>query len=152
LVEKLAGTASGTIHLITDGVGREQLIKQLEGGGEIRLKDVEFRGWDVNASVLDGAAHTGVSRWTTGHGVFAVRNRNILLEGLRLESAKELTLVNGTVTFAREADLSIEAANAAKSRQSKAKFSSAEHVLKLSGPLDGPSVSVEKASVRQPAD
>jgi hypothetical protein len=81
-----------------------------------------------------------------------VRNRNILLEGLRLESAKELTLVNGTVTFAREADLSIEAANAAKSRQTKAKFSAAEHVLKLSGPLDGPRVSVEKASVRQPAD
>jgi len=30
------------------------------------LNKVEFRGWDVNASVADGAAHAGVSRWATG--------------------------------------------------------------------------------------
>ncbi|MGB2670253.1 MAG: AsmA family protein, partial [Candidatus Acidiferrum sp.] len=53
--ERLAGLASGTVHLVTDGVGRDELLQKLAGGGEVQLKNVEFRGWDVTASVADGA-------------------------------------------------------------------------------------------------
>jgi hypothetical protein len=63
-----------------------------------------------------------------------------------------LTLVNGTLSFGRNADLAIETAGARKSKDRKAADSGASHVLKISGPLDGPKISVEKADVRQPAD
>ncbi len=66
--ERLAGLASGTVHLETGGVGRDELLQKLAGGGEVQLKNAEFRGWDVNASVADGAPHTGTSRWTSGEG------------------------------------------------------------------------------------
>ena len=46
--ERLAGLASGTVHVETEGVGREELIQKLAGGGEVQFKNVEFRGWDVN--------------------------------------------------------------------------------------------------------
>jgi hypothetical protein len=93
-----------------------------------------------------------VSRWNSGHGAFALRDRSIQLEGLRLDGVKDLTLVSGTVSFGREADLSIETASAGKKNDRKAKLTTAQHVLKISGPLDGPRVSAEKLTARQPAD
>jgi hypothetical protein len=63
-----------------------------------------------------------------------------------------MTLVNGTLSFGRNADLSIETVNAPKSKDHGTSNFGAGHVLKISGPLDGPTVSVEKSGVRQPAD
>jgi hypothetical protein len=150
--ERFSGAASGTVHLTTGGVGREELLQMLAGEGEMRLKNVEFRGWDVNASVADGAARTGTSRWSVGEGAFTVRDRNITLDGLKLESGREDTIVNGTVSFAREAHLTVESASPGKGEKRATAVSGTAHVLTISGPLDGLKVSIEKPVVRQPAD
>jgi hypothetical protein len=152
VVERLAGAATGTLHLRTEGVGREELLGKLAGRGDFHLSKVEFRGWDVNASVADGAVHTGVSRWASGEGSFRLKDRSILLEELKLDSGKEWTLVNGTLSFGQDADLAIEMASARSSKGRKTMNVAIGHVLKISGPLDGPKISVEKLSVRQPAD
>jgi AsmA-like protein len=146
------GVASGSVHLTTGGVGREELLRQLAGSGKVQLKNVEFRGWDVNASVADGTARTGTSRWTAGEGAFTLLDRIITVDGLKLESGGEENIVNGTLSFAREAHLTIESATSGKAEKRAAAVSGAAHVLKISGSLDGLKVSVEKAAVRQPAD
>jgi hypothetical protein len=150
--ERLGGVASGTLEVKTQGVGREELLEKLVGHGEFHLNKVEFRGWDVNASVADGTAHPGVSRWPTGECSLRLQDSNIFLEDFRLDGGKQLTLVNGTLSFGRNAELAIETTGARKSKDRKASDSETGHVLKISGPLDGPTVSVEKTSVRQPAD
>lgn len=150
--ERLAGLASGTLHVETEGVGRDQLLQKLAGGGEVQLQEVEFRGWDVSASVADGAPHTGTSRWTSGQGTFTMRNREVSVENLKLDSGGEQTSLQGTVSFARDADLTIETLSVGKRRGRTIGINDAGHVLKISGPLDGPRVSVQKAAVRQPAD
>jgi len=152
IAERLGGVASGTLRVKTEGVGRDELLAKLAGRGEFHLNKVEFRGWDVNASVADGAAHAGVSRWATGEGSLRLRDSSILLEDFRLDGGQQLTLVNGTLSFGRNADLAIETTNARKSKDHNAIYSGTGHVLKISGPLDGPKVSVEEAGVRQPAD
>jgi uncharacterized protein involved in outer membrane biogenesis len=152
VAERLAGVATGTLRLKTEGVGRDELLGKLAGRGDFHLSKVEFRGWDVNASVADGAAHAGVSRWATGDGSFRLKDRSILLEELKLDGGKEWTLVNGTLSFGRDADLAIETASARKGKDRKAIDFGNGHVLKISGPLDGPKVSLEKTEVRQPAD
>jgi hypothetical protein len=152
IAERLGGVASGTLQVKTEGVGRDELLAKLAGRGEFNLSKVEFRGWDVNASVADGAAHTGVSHWATGEVSLRLQNSSILLEDFRLDGGKQLTLVNGTLSFGRNADLEIETTSARKSKDRKPGDSGTGHVLKISGPLDGPKVSVEKAGVRQPAD
>jgi len=152
IAERLGGVASGTLQVKTQGVGRDELLGKLAGRGEFHLNQVEFRGWDVNASVADGAVHTGVSRWAAGEVSLRLQDSSILLEDFRLDGGKQLTLVNGTLSFARNADLSIETASAPKSKDRRASDFGAGHVLKISGPLDGPKISVEKAGVRQPAD
>jgi AsmA family len=151
-VERLAGLASGTVHVETEGVGRDELLQKLAGGGEVQLKNVEFRGWDVSASVTEGAPHAGTSRWTTGVGTFTMRNRGVIVENLMLDSGHEQTSLQGTVSFSRDADLTIETLSAGKRRGKTFGVSEAGHVLKISGPLDGPRVSIEKAVVHQPAD
>jgi hypothetical protein len=152
IAERLGGVASGTLQVKTSGVGRDELLGKLAGRCDFHLNKVEFRGWDVNASVADGAAHTGVSRWATGEGSLLLKDSSIVLEDFRLDGGKQLTLVNGTLSFGRNADLSIETASTLKVRQGKPADSEVGHILKISGPLDGPKVSVEKTGVRQPAD
>jgi AsmA-like protein len=152
IAERLGGVASGSLQLKTEGVGRDELLGKLAGRGDFHLSQVEFRGWDVNASVADGAAHAGISRWATGQGSLRLQDSSVSLENFRLDGGKQLTLVNGTLSFGRNADLSIETASPRKSQDRKPSDSGAGHVLKISGPLDGPKVSVEKADVRQPAD
>jgi hypothetical protein len=150
--ERLGGVASGTLQVKTEGVGRDELLGKLAGRGEFHLNKVEFRGWDVNASVADGAAHAGVSRWATGECSLRLEDSSIFLEDFRLDGGKQLTLVNGTLSFGRNAELAIETTSARKNKDPKRIGSGAGHVLKISGPLDGPKVSVEKSGVRQPAD
>jgi AsmA family/AsmA-like C-terminal region len=152
IAERLGGVASGTLQVKTEGVGRDELLAKLTGRGDFQLNKVEFRGWDVNASVADGAVHSGVSRWPTGEGSFRLRDSSILLEDFRLDGGKQLTLVNGTLSFSRNADLAIETTSARKNTHGKLGVSETGHILRISGPLDGPKVSVEKAGASQPAD
>ncbi len=152
IAERLGGAASGALQLKTEGVGRDELLGKLAGQGQFHLNKVEFRGWDVNASVADGAAHTGISRWATGEGSLRLKNSSIFLDDFQLDGGKQLTLVNGTLSFGRNADLAIEAASAPRKKDRKTGDFETGRVLKISGPLDGPTVSVEKTSIRQPAD
>lgn len=149
VADRLAGLASGSVHFKTSGVGREELLQKLTGAGKIRLDNLEFRGWDVNASVAAGEAHPGVSNWPSGVGTFAVRDRNVFLEDVRLDGGTQFTLIDGTVSFGREADLAIETS---AGRRAVRNTSGPGQVLKIVGPLDGPRVTGEKSASRQPAD
>jgi hypothetical protein len=149
LLERFTGLASGIVHLTTQGVGRDELLQHLAGKGDLKLRDVEFRGWDVNASMADGAPHQGASRWTSGEGTFLVRDRDIIFPGLRLDGTSDMTLLKGTLSFAQVSDLTLETlvddlTGIALPEQG--------YVLKISGPLDVPKISIERLVARRPAD
>jgi hypothetical protein len=146
--ERFAGLASGTLHLVTQGVGRDELLDRLAGKGEVRLHNVEFRGWDVSASVAEGEPREGASRWTAGEASFTLRDRSLVLGALRLEAGTEKTLVKGTVSFSQDTDLTMQTSSDAQGEN----HAPERHVLKISGPLELPRVSIEKLVARQPAD
>jgi uncharacterized protein involved in outer membrane biogenesis len=149
VADRLAGLASGTVHFKTAGVGRDELVQKLSGTGKVRLDNLEFRGWDVNASVADGEAHPGISNWPSGVGAFTVHDRNVFLEDVRLDGGTQFTLIDGTVGFDREADLAVETS---AGRRAVRNTNGPGQVLKIVGPLDGPRVTREKSAPRQPAD
>jgi hypothetical protein len=149
VADRLGGLASGAIHLKTTGVGREELLQKLTGAGKVRLDNLEFRGWDVTASVADGEARPGISNWPSGVGTFTVRDRNVFLEDVRLDGGTQFTLIDGTVSFDREADLAVETS---AGRRAVRNTNGPGQVLKIVGPLDGPRVTREKIAPRQPAD
>ncbi len=150
--EEWTGLASGNVHLVTEGVGRDELLQSLAGGGDVQLQNVAFRGWDVTASVADGSPHTGTSRWTSGQGTFTMRNRGVTVENLTLESGRQQTSLQGTVSFARDANLTFETLIASPRRGRTIGVNESGRVLKILGPLDDPRVTVEKVATLQPAD
>ena len=149
LTERFTGLASGIVHLTTQGVGRDELLQHLIGKGDLKLRDVEFRGWDVNASMAEGAPHEGASRWASGEGIFLVRDRGIIFPGLRLDGSSEMTLLKGTMNFAEDSDLTLQTLI---DDQTGAALPEQGYVLKISGPLDVPKVSIERLVARRPAD
>lgn len=149
LPERLAGLASGTVHLATQGVGRDELLQHLAGKGEIKVRDVEFHGWDVTASMMDGAPHEGASHWTSGQGTFVVRDRGIVFPGLRLDGASERTLLKGTLSFVQDSDITLQTLT---EDQTGSSLPEQGYVLKISGPLELPRVSIERLVAHRPAD
>jgi hypothetical protein len=146
---RLGGSASGAFHLQTAGVGRDELLQKLSATGQIHLSDLQFSGWDVNASVADGEARPGISHWASGDGAFTIRDRSVLLDDVRLDGGAQFTLINGTVSFARDANLAVETVSG---RRAVHNPPAPGHILKIVGPLDGPRVTEEKSARSQPAD
>jgi AsmA family len=149
MTQRFSGIASGALHLTTHGVGRDELLQNLAGRGDCRMRNVEFRGWDISTSVADGKPHIGESSWAIGHAAFALRDRQILLSGMRLESGHDVTVVKGSVSFGQDADLLIQTGGLQRREPSSPETG---HILRISGPLDLPRISVEESVARLPAD
>jgi uncharacterized protein involved in outer membrane biogenesis len=141
--ERWAGTAKGALQLKTQGVGREELLKGLEGTGEMKLKGVDFRGWDVAGSMEAGAPRMGVSRWMSGDGKFTVKGRTVNFEGIRLVGLREKMQLAGTLSFGQEAKITIAEAD---SRERRTKGSAGARSFVMSGPMDAPRIHIEPAA------
>ena len=149
VAERMAGTLGGTLELKTEGVGREALLDKLKGEGRIQLKRVEFRGWDLQASFASGSPHAGASHWPEGDGFFHVSDRSLEVNHLRLRAPQQEISLKGSVSFGRQADLTLESASG---NSGKARTPGPERVMQISGPLEGPKVAIQTVSAQQPGD
>jgi hypothetical protein len=144
--DRWSGVASGAIHLTTAGVGREELLKQLAGAGDIKLAKVEFRGWDVEQSTESGGLSAGASRWTSGEGTFQLSGQKVSLDGFRLDGAHQRTQLSGTISFGMDGNLTF----APKPRVVPGtRTISQARELRLSGQLENPAVAVLPAGAEQ---
>ncbi len=137
------GLASGSVKLTTAGVGREELLKQLAGHGEVQAKNVEFRGWDVADSLESGVLKTGASRWISGQGEFEVKDLGVSFEAIQLDGARNKVWVAGSMGFGKEVGLTFrgapgEARGAARGAEVR--------VVHVSGPAETPRVEMETVS------
>jgi hypothetical protein len=148
LSDRLAGTAGGSIDLRAEGIGREALLHSLAGKGEMRLANVELRGWDVAGTMALGEWKAGISRWASGFGTFHVSDDGFELNGLRLASPNEEFLLKGSVSFSQDADLTAESHTTGRNARPEPTM----RFMQISGPLTGPKVSLEKATAQQPGD
>ena len=148
LSDRLAGTASGALELRATGIGRDALLGSLAGKGELRLANVELRGWDIAGTMAIGEWKTGTSRWTAGQGTFHLSDGGFDLNGLRLASASGEFLLKGSVSFSEDTDMTAESHATGR----KQLTDGAVRFLQISGPLTEPKVSLEKATAQQPGD
>jgi len=143
---RFAGRASGNMHLSTEGSGRDELLKNLTGKGELNLKELEFEGWDANATMADGEPREGASHWSSGQGVFQVRGPSIVFPAVRLQSGPELSMLKGTFRFGDDSDFTIEPV---VDEQVGASGAANGYVLKISGSVAVPKVSIERLVARR---
>jgi AsmA-like C-terminal region len=144
--EYFSGTASGKLHLTTSGVGRDALVSQLAGTGELHLKSLGLHGWDVGASMDTGTLHIGSSRWASGEGEFTIADRALHFDFLNLENPNGKTTLDGTLDFSQ--DLKLTFAPAAPDKHG-VKSVAATRLFQLRGPLEKPVATVELTPVAQ---
>ena len=140
--ERWSGAASGSVHLNTGGVGRDELLKQLAGGGTLKLNKVELRGWDVEASAASGNLRAGASKWSGGEGQFEIGERKFLFQDVELVNGGDSTRLSGNIGFDMTGDLTFSPALAKRG----ARGFPAPRELRLSGPLEAPTVVLESLS------
>ena len=144
--ERWTGVANGTIHLSTTGVGRDELLKQLTGGGEVKLSKVEFRGWDVELSTLSGGPSAGASRWSSGEGEFQLVDQQVRLDDFRLDAPHQRTQLAGTISFGMDGNLTFTP----KPRPAAGTRTVSEaRELRVTGQLENPAVAVAPAGSEQ---
>ncbi len=146
-VERWNGIASGTLHLTTTGVGREELLNQIAGRGDIQFKNVEFRGWDVANSLESGSPKTGASRWTGGEGEFLVKDRGLTFEAIQLDGSSKKMWLTGSLGFAKEVSLTFRAA---PTDTRGVVLGGDVRVLQLTGPPETPKVAVQTVNATSP--
>jgi hypothetical protein len=144
--EYWSGAASGKLHLTTSGVGRDALLAQVAASGELQLKNLELRGWDVGASMETGTPHTGSSRWASGEGEFTIHDRAVQFDALVLENPRVKTRLDGTIDFSQ--DLKLTFAPAAPDKRG-AKSVVSPRLFQLRGPMEKPVAAVEVTPVAQ---
>jgi hypothetical protein len=144
--EYWGGAASGKLHLTTSGVGRDALAAQLAGTGELHLRSIELRGWDVGASLDTGTLHTGASHWASGDGDFTIAGRALRFDSLTLENPRVTTRLDGTLDFSQDLNLTFAPAPADKRA---VKSVAASRLFQLRGPLEKPVASLELTPVAQ---
>ena len=147
IADRVSGTLGGTLSIKTEGVGRDALLEKLTGAGRIQLRKIEFRGWDVQSSMAAGAPHPGASKWTDGEGVYHISGRSLEVNHLLLRAPQEEVSLKGSVSFGREADLTLGSAPTGKLKSPRP-----ERVMQISGPLDGPKVAIQTVPAQQPGD
>jgi AsmA family len=139
------GTISGKVHLTTSGVGRDALLEQLAGAGQLWVKPLELHGWDVAASLDGTAPHTGSSRWATGEGEFTVKNRAVQFDTLQLENPREKQSISGEFRFSQEMNLAFIQTPG----DHRTKGASPQREFLLAGPLEKPVASVQPLAAAQ---
>jgi hypothetical protein len=127
-------------------VGREDLLKRLAGGGDLKLNNIEFRGWDVEESAQSGGPSTGASRWTTGEGQFQLSDQQVHLDGFRLEAPHQRTQLAGTISFGMDGNLAFTPRPRVATG---ARTTSQSRELRLSGQLENPAVAVSPVATNQ---
>ena len=144
--ERWTGTASGKLHLLTSGIGRDDLINHLSGSGVLRLKAVEFRGWDIPASLDLSTPRAGSSRWASGEGEFTIGDRAVRFEALALENPHAKMRLSGDFSFTQ--DLNVTFAPEPTDKRA-ANSSASARTFQLVGPLETPIAVVHAAPVAQ---
>lgn len=144
--ERWSGTATGKLHLTTSGIGREELLDHLAGSGEVHLKMVELRGWDIPASLDSGTLHTGSSRWASGDGEFSIKERALRFDAITLENPRAQMHLSGSFGFQQNLDLTFAPATDEKHG---GKSIAMPRTFQLEGPFEAPVAQVHVAPVTQ---
>ena len=153
IAERLTGTAAGTLHLKTEGVGREELLGKLEGRGDFHLKRVGTSRMGRQRQRRGRRGACGNFALDRGKRLVPLKDHSIFLDDLKLDGGKELDAGQWNPELWAERGFGHRNGQCAERARTASRLTFGNgRVLKISGPLDGPKVSVEKPGVRQPAD
>ncbi len=159
LREKFTGNASGKVFLEARGLGREELLRSLDGRGEVSVRNAVIALLDLRNSFATREPAPGSTRFTRAEGKFRVGDRRVYLDDFRATGPRWEYEVTGSVDFARVADLRIRlasegllarAGSQGAGDSAAASPAPAQKLLRLAGPLEALRASFVEAELTRP--
>jgi hypothetical protein len=146
LANRFAGAAFCELELSARGIGREALLRSLEGRGEIDVRSGEIRGLDLFSEVraarsTPSAARARMTPFRTAAGPFAIEAGVVRVANVSLATAGAELDVSGTVDFAQALDLRVrESPHAVASADQTVPPSGAGRGIRIRGTLAAPQI------------
>ncbi len=107
LNNRISGTTSATLTISSHGVGRENLVRSIEGDGHLDARKAELRGLNL-ASVISGSTQdASPGPITSAQGTFHIANGAITTSDLLLENSQGRFQAEGRIDISRALDMRI---------------------------------------------
>ena len=146
LNNRISGTASATLTISTHGVGRENLIRFIEGDGQLDARKAELRGLNLSNVISGSTQETSSGSMASAQGTFHVANGSVATSNLLLENSHGRFQAEGSIDFSRALDMQIHPSivHAAK------KSGGVPPVFLLRGTIEAPIVSTPSIPPQSP--
>jgi hypothetical protein len=145
---RMDGAASGTLSLSAHGIGRQNLVRTLQGDGEFSGKNVELRGFDLSSAFPGPAAESDSGVFPSVQGVFRVQSGGIDLQDVVMDNARGRLQAEGRIDFSHTLNIrvrpSIFQAATAGASVSPPSFL-------LGGTIEAPKLAIPNANPKPPA-
>jgi hypothetical protein len=107
LNNRISGTASATLTISSHGVGRENLVRAIEGDGQLDARKAELRGLNLSNVISGSTQETSSGSIASAQGTFHIANGAITTNNLLLENSQGRFQAEGHVDFSRALDMQI---------------------------------------------
>jgi hypothetical protein len=107
LTERIAGTASGVLTLSAHGVGRENLVRSIEGGGQVDARNVELSDLDFARLIAGDNRDSPPGRFASAQGNFHVAGEGIEVSDFVFDNPQGRFQAEGRVDFSHALSLRI---------------------------------------------
>ncbi len=104
---RLAGQLSGEVRVSMHGIGRENLLATLKGGGTLSAKSATIQGFDLSGGENARDSATTDSQFSLITAEYSVSSGKVNLERIDLLDSREPYEGHGTVDFGRGLELEL---------------------------------------------
>ena len=101
LSNRISGTASATVTFAAHGVGRENLVRSMEGDGTMNARNAELRGLDLASLVPGGNRDSPPGRFASAKGSFHIGSGGIETADFVLDNSQGRFQAEGHIDFSR---------------------------------------------------
>jgi uncharacterized protein involved in outer membrane biogenesis len=107
LSNRISGVASATLDLATHGVGRENLVRSIQGDGKLDARNAQLRGLNFASLISAGNQDSLAGRFAAAQGNFTIGAGGIEVTDFVLENSQGRFQVDGRIDFSHALNLSI---------------------------------------------
>lgn len=108
---RIIGTASAVLSLSAHGIGRENLVGSLQGGGTLTARNVEAPGVDLKAVFPSDTAYGSLDQLMTAQAEFRIRDQGIDLRNLVLDRPRGRIQAEGRIDFSHTLNVRVQPSN-----------------------------------------
>jgi hypothetical protein len=147
LNNRISGTASATLTISSHGFGRENLVRFIEGDGQLDARKAELRGLNLSNVISGSTQMTFSESMASAQGTFHIANGAIATSNFLLETSQGRFQAEGRIDFSRALDLQIHPSLA---RTAAKPGSAPTQILLLRGTIEAPIVSTPSIPPQSP--